>query len=51
MLVFDMIGLHMVFAYSKMGRIVDLNVEKINAFYLPHLLEVIVFRMLSVCLL
>ena len=48
LLVFDMIGLNMVFAYSKMGRVIAFNVEK-KSFYLPHLVEVSVFRMLSVC--
>ena len=49
MLVFDMIGLHMVFAYSKMGQVIALNVQMISFFYLPHLVEVSAFRMLSVC--
>ena len=39
----------MVFAYSKKGRVIAFNVEKNNSFYLPHLVEVSVFRMLSVC--
>ena len=37
---FDTIGLHMVFAYSKMGKVIALNVETINPFCLPHLVEV-----------
>ena len=37
MLVFDMIGLHMVFAYSKMWQVIALKVETINSFCLPHL--------------
>ena len=49
MLVFDMIGLHIVFAYSKKGRVIALNVEIINSFCLPHLVEVSAYRMLSVC--
>ena len=49
MLVFDMIGLHIVFAYSKMERVIALKVETINSFCLPHLVEVSAFRMLSVC--
>ena len=39
----------MVFAYSKMVRVIALNVETINYFCLPHLVEVRVIRMLSVC--
>ena len=39
----------MVFAYSKMGRVIALNVETINFFCLPHLVKVSAFRMLSVC--
>ena len=50
MLVFDMIGLYMVFAYSKMDQGIALNVEIINSFCLPHLTEVSAFRMLSNCL-
>ena len=42
-------GLHMVFAYSKMGQVIALNVETINSFCLPHLVEMSAFRMLSVC--
>ena len=38
----------MVFAYSKMGRVIALNVDTINFFCLPHLVEVSAFRMLSV---
>ena len=49
MLVFDVIKLDMVFAYSKMGRMTAFNVETTNFFYLPLLLEVSVFRMLRVC--
>ena len=50
MLVFDIIGLHIAFAYSKMGRVIALNVDTINSFCLPHLIEVIAFRKLSICL-
>ena len=39
----------MVFAYSKMGRVIALNVETINSFSLPHLVEVSDFGMISVC--
>ena len=39
----------MVFAYSKMGHVIALNVESINSFCLPHLVEVSAFRMLSIC--
>ena len=39
----------MVFAYSIMGQVIALNVETINSFCLPYLVEVSVFRMLSVC--
>ena len=39
----------MVFAYSKMGRVVALNVETISFFCLLYLVEVSTFRMLSVC--
>ena len=39
----------MVFEYSKMGQMIALNVETINSFCLPHLVEVGAFRMLSVC--
>ena len=49
MLVFDMIGLHMVFVDSEMGQVVALNVEIINSLCLPHLVEVSAFRMLSIC--
>ena len=49
MLLFDIVGLHMVFAYSKMGQVIALNVETINSFCLPHLVEMSAFRMLSVC--
>ena len=31
-----------------MGQVIALNVETINFFYLPHLVEVSAFRMLSV---
>ena len=37
----------MVFAYSKMGHVIALNVD-INSFCLPHLVEVSAFRMLSI---
>ena len=49
MLVFDMIGLHMVFMYFKMWQVIALNVETINSFCLHHLVEVSTFSMLSVC--
>ena len=49
MLVFDMIGLDMVFAYFKTGRVIALNVETFNSFCLLHLVQVSAFRMLSVC--
>ena len=39
----------MVFAYSKMGRVIALDVETINSFCLPHLVEVSAFKMLRVC--
>ena len=39
----------MMFAYSEMGRVIALNVETINSFCLPHLVEVSPFKMLSVC--
>ena len=39
----------MVFAYLKMGQVIALNVEIINSFCLPDLVEVSVFKMLSVC--
>ena len=39
----------MVLAYAKMGREIALNVENINSFCLPHLIEASAFRMLGVC--
>ena len=39
----------MVFAYSKMGQVTALNVETINSFCLPDLVEVSAFRMLNIC--
>ena len=39
----------MVFAYSKMGQVIALNVKTINSFCLPHLVEVSAFKMLSDC--
>ena len=39
----------MVFAYSKIGQVIDFNIETINSFCLPHLVKVSVFRMLNVC--
>ena len=39
----------MVFAFSKMERVIVLNVQTINFFCLDHLVEVTAFRMLSVC--
>ena len=44
-----MIGLHIVFVYSKMGRVIALKLETINSFCLSHLMKVSAFRMLSVC--
>ena len=38
----------MVFVYSKMGQVIALNVETINSFCLPYLVEVSAFRMLSI---
>ena len=32
-----------------MGQVIALNVETINSFCLPHLVEVSAFRMLNVC--
>ena len=32
-----------------MGQVIALNVEIINSFCLPHLVEVSAFRMLSIC--
>ena len=49
MLVFDTIGLYMVFTYPKMGQVIALNAETINSFHLPHLIEVSDFRMFSIC--
>ena len=46
---FDMIGLHIVFAYSKMVQVIALNVETINSFCLFCLVEMNAFRMLNVC--
>ena len=37
------------FVYSKMGRVIALNVKTINSFCLPHLVEVSALKMLSVC--
>ena len=51
MLVFDMIGLHMVFAYSRMGRVIVLKVEMISSFCLPDLVDVSALRILRVRLL
>ena len=42
-----MMELHIVFAYFKIEQ--ALNVETINSFCLPHLVEVSAFRMLSIC--
>ena len=39
----------MIFAYSKMGQLIALNVETFNCFCLLHLVEVSAFRMLSIC--
>ena len=39
----------MVFAYSKIGQVVALNVETISFFCLPYFVEVSALRMLSVC--
>ena len=49
MLVFDMIGLHMVFAYFKMECVIALYVETINSFCLPYLVKKSAFRMLGIC--
>ena len=43
------ISYDMVFEYSKTRRVIALNVETINSFCLPHLVEVSALRMLSVC--
>ena len=48
MLVFDMIGLHIMFIYSNMQKVLALNVEKISYFCLPHLVEMSALRMLSI---
>ena len=40
---FDMIGLRMVFAYSKMWQTIALNVKTINSFCLPHLVKASAF--------
>ena len=50
MLVFDRIGLHIVLVCSNMGRVMDLKVEINNSFCIPHLVDVSVLGMLSVCL-
>ena len=39
----------MVFACSKMGQVIALNVETVNFFCLPHLVEVTTFRTLNIC--
>ena len=39
----------MVFAYSKTGQVLALDVETINSFCLLYLVEVSAFRMLSIC--
>ena len=49
LLVFDMIRLHMVFAYSKIGQMIALNVATIGSFCLPHLVELCAFKLLRVC--
>ena len=49
MVVLDMIGPRMMFAFSKMEQVIALNVETINSFCLPHLVEVSALRMLSAC--
>ena len=38
----------MVFAYSNMGRVIVLKVERINSFCLPHFVDVSALRMLRV---
>ena len=38
----------MVFAYSKMGRVIVLKVDIISSFCLPHLVDVSALRMLRV---
>ena len=45
---YNIVRLHVVFAYSKMGQVIALNVETINSFCLPHLIKVSAFRMLSI---
>ena len=39
----------MVYAYSKIGRVIAFNVKTINFFCLLHLVEASALRMLSVC--
>ena len=48
MLLFDMMGLHTVLAYSRVGRVIVLKVEIISSLCLPHLVDVSALRMLSV---
>ena len=50
MLVFDMIGLHMMLAYSKTRQVIALNVEKIS-FFVPHLIEMSTLKIKFVLLL
>lgn len=46
--VLEMIVLHVVFAYSNMGRVMVLNVEIMSSLCLPHLVDVSALRMLRV---
>ena len=49
LLVFDMIGPYIMFAYSETGRMMTLNVETIGSFYLLILVKVSAPNMLRVC--
>ena len=46
----DMIGLHMVLAYSNRRRVKALNVGMISSFCLPNLVKVSALKILSVFL-
>ena len=48
MLVCEIIGPQIVFAYSKMGRVIALYVWSMVSFCFPHLVDVSAFRMLRV---
>ena len=48
MLVCEIIGSQIVFAYSKMGRVIALYVWSMISFCLPHLVDVRAVRMLRV---